>query len=127
MSFLRSTVRRSSTDKIVHAVGQRVYVNGSGSGIEQVDLMNHLGTKALGRLEDGVEVMVMAWRPQGSTGTRYHVRCTGDGVEGWLAAANLRRARTLPLQLPAAGPPATSAPRTTASPARDPKLPFGRR
>jgi hypothetical protein len=127
MSFARSTVRRSSTDTVVHAVGQRVYVNRSGSGLGHVELMNDVGTTAIGRLEDGVEVMVMAWRPRGSTGTRYYVRCTGDGLEGWLGAANLRRARTVALQPAAAGPLAKSAPAATPSPERDRKPRFGRR
>ena len=125
MTFARSAIRRSSTDTIVHAVGQRVYVNRSGSGLAHVDLMNDKGTTAVASLVDGVEVMVMAWKPGGSTGTRYCVRCTGDGVEGWLAAANLRRVRTVAPSPP--GPPAQSAPASTAFPTRDPKARFGRR
>ena len=62
---------------------------------------------------DGVEVMVMAWKPGGSNGTRYCVRSTGDGVEGWLAAVNLRRARTVAPLPP--GLPAKSAPVSTAN------------
>jgi len=127
MSFARSTVRRSSTDTIVHAVGQRVYVNRSGRGLGYVELMNDVGTTAIGRLDDGVEVMVMAWRPRGSTGTRYYVRCTGDGREGWVRVTDLRRARTVALRPAAAGPPANSAPAATASPVRDRKPRSGRR
>jgi hypothetical protein len=127
MSFARSAIRRSSTDTIVHAVGQRVYVNRSGGGRGYVELMNDVGTTVIGRLEDGLEVMVMAWRPRGSTGTRYYVRCTGDGLEGWLGAAELRRVRTVAVQPAAAGPPTKTAPAATVSPSPHRKPRFGRR
>ena len=126
MTFARSTIRRSSTDTIVHAVGQRVYVNRSGSSLAHVELMNDKGTTAVASLGDGVEVMVMAWKPGGSNGTRYCVRSTGDGVEGWLAAVNLRRGRTVAPSPPAL--PAQAAPVSRTFPAaRDPKARFGRR
>jgi hypothetical protein len=44
---------------------------------------------------DGVEVVVMAWRPRGSAGTRYRVR-GDDGADGWLHAANLRTTLAAP-------------------------------
>ena len=127
MSFARSGTRRSSTDTVVHAVGQRVYVNRLGTGFVHVDLMNDEGTTTIASLADGLEVMVVAWKPRGSTGTRYRVRCTHDGVEGWLAAANLRRTRAVASPALPSGPPAKSAPDSTASVAHDAKPRFGRR
>src|SRR5262249_58845287 len=41
-------------------------------------------------LADGTEVEILAWRPRGFHGTRYRVRATRDGLEGWLAVDNLR-------------------------------------
>ena len=113
--FVRSSERRSSTDTVVHAVGQRVYVNRSGAGVAHVDLMNEDGTAAIAKLADGIEVMIVAWKPRGATGTRYCVRCTADNVEGWLQAANLRRTQTVV--------PASAAPVVPARPARPPSLP----
>jgi len=48
-----------------------------------------LDAAALAHLSDGTVVEVLAWRPRGSGDTRYKIRA-GDGVEGWLAVANLR-------------------------------------
>ncbi|HWP67463.1 MAG TPA: hypothetical protein VNO26_16315 [Candidatus Limnocylindria bacterium] len=121
-------MRRSSTDAVVYAVGQRVYVNRPPSSRPHVDLTNEEETKVIASLADGVEVMVVAWRPRGATGTRYCVRSTRDGLEGWLAAASLRR--TVAVTPPAAagaGPGATTAPAAIASSPRDPKSRFGRR
>jgi len=123
---MRSTTRRSSTDAVVHAIGQRVYVNRVGSGLAQVGLMNEQGTMPVGMLADGAEVMVVAWKPQGATGTRYRVRCTSDGLEGWLAAANLRRTRTAPPPV-VPEPPAKPAAGSVAPAARDGKPRFGGR
>jgi len=96
MSFVRSPVRRPPNPRmtVVHAVGQRVYVARNASGPPQVELMDDGGTTPVTTLGDGAEVMVLAWRPRGSAGTRYCVRSTSDGREGWLAAANLRSSRT---------------------------------
>jgi hypothetical protein len=137
MSLTRSTSRRSSTDAVVHAVGQRVYVNRLGSGLAQVDLMNDEGTTPIATLADGVEVIVVAWKPRGSAGTRYRVSCASDGLEGWLAAANLRRTRAVapppvvpvsPAKSAAASMASSkSAVASMASPARDSKPRFGGR
>jgi hypothetical protein len=124
-SFVRSSARRSFNDAVVHAVGQRVYVNRSGV-IARVDLMNDEGNTVIGSLADGVEVMIVAWKPGGSSGTRYCVRCTDDGLEGWLAVANLRRARTLTPPLPAPPPIVTPAPKSPAT-KTDSKARFGGR
>src|SRR6185295_15946437 len=77
----------------VLAVGRRVYVARSKDGPRRVALMDDGGASTLGSLVDGNEVEILAWLPRGS-GTRYRVRSTREGLEGWLGVANLRGART---------------------------------
>jgi hypothetical protein len=72
----------------VYAVGRRVYV-ASGDGPRRVTLTDDVGKNELGTLADGTEVAILAWRP-GGTGTRYRIRATETGIEGWLAVGNLR-------------------------------------
>ncbi len=90
----------------VLAVGRRVYVARSQDGPARVTLTDDAGANALATLADGNEVEILAWRPRGS-GTRYRVRSTHDGLEGWLGAGNLRSA--LAAVLPAATGPAAPA------------------
>jgi hypothetical protein len=56
-----------------------------------VVLTDHAGVDCSSSLVAGTEVEILAWQPRGSSGTRYRVRSTRDGLEGWLAAGNLRR------------------------------------
>jgi hypothetical protein len=127
MSFAqRSSSRRPSTDTVVYGVGQRVYVSRSGA-TSHVDLMNDDGTAAVAKLLDGAEVMVVAWKPRGATGTRYCVRCTSDGREGWLAAANLRRALTGPSTAAASTPPTKTVVASPLGAGRNAKPRFGAR
>jgi hypothetical protein len=65
-----------------------------------VTLTDDHGNPITPTLRDGAEVEVVAWRPRGAAGTRYRVRGAGDGVDGWLAADELRAG--------AARPPAAS-------------------
>jgi hypothetical protein len=103
-SFRPSPVRAGA---FVLAVGRRVYVARSEDGPGGVTLTDDTGTNALATLADGHEVEILAWRPRGA-GTRYHVRSTHDGLEGWVAVGNLRR---LAVALPVSAPtPAISAP-----------------
>jgi hypothetical protein len=74
----------------VFAVGRRVYVACVGDRLAHVALTDDAGADAQTRLADGTEVEILAWRPRGSRGTRYRVRATRDGREGWLAVENLR-------------------------------------
>jgi hypothetical protein len=74
----------------VFAVGRRVYVASSGDRPAHVALTDDAGADARTRLADGAEVEILAWRPRGSGGTRYRVRSTRNGLEGWLAVDNLR-------------------------------------
>jgi hypothetical protein len=93
----------------VFAVGRRVYVACVGERLAQVALTDDGGADARTVLADGTEVEILAWRPRGSRGTRYHVRATRNGREGWLAVENLR-----------ATPSAVSAPVAPAPAATDP-------
>jgi hypothetical protein len=38
----------------------------------------------------GARVEILAWQPAGPDGTRYRVRSTIDGIEGWLSGRQLR-------------------------------------
>lgn len=124
MSFskrpFRSPPMRSTA--AVLAVGQRVFVSRLADGPAFVALTDDTGKNAVASLADGTEVEIRAWRPLGSDGTRYSVRSTADGVEGWLASANLRG--TLVPVLP---PPSTAPARAVSAPDPDPPRYFGQR
>ena len=74
----------------VFAVGRRVFVASSGDRPAHVALTDDAGADARTRLADGTEVEILAWRPRGFGDTRYRVRSTRNGLEGWLAVDNLR-------------------------------------
>ena len=89
----------------VFAVGRRVYVASAGDGLTHVALTDDAGADARTRLTDGTEVEILAWRPRKFDGTRYRVRVTREGFEGWLAGDNLRStpvAISAPMERPAA-------------------------
>jgi hypothetical protein len=88
------------TQSSVFAVGRRVYVSCAGDPLAQVALTDDRGADARTGLADGTEVEILAWRPRKSHGTRYRVRATRDGLEGWLAVDNLRNNPRLPSQPP---------------------------
>jgi hypothetical protein len=67
-----------------------VYVAGDREGSLPVVLTDDAGKTPVATLRDGVEVSIEAWRPGPGTATRYHVRATESGTEGWLAVGNLR-------------------------------------
>jgi len=58
--------------------------------LAHVALTDDADADALARLADGTAVEILAWRPRGSDGTRYRVRSTRNGLEGWLAVDSLR-------------------------------------
>jgi hypothetical protein len=90
MSFPRNQPRTDPRVRgPIFAVGQRVSVKASGGFPPRVTLKNASGRAACGTLADGSEVEILAWRPGGSRGTLYCVRCTGSGIEGWLGVASL--------------------------------------
>jgi hypothetical protein len=112
MFFFQRPFRRSASLRVgpaALAVGRRVYVTSSGGGRARVALTDDGSTIAVATLADGTEVEILAWRPLGSVGTRYRVRSTGDGCEGWLAAVNLRSSRLRAPKPATAGLPATVA------------------
>ena len=89
----------------VFAVGRRVYVASAGDGLTHVALTDDAGADARTHLTDGTEVEILAWRPRKFDGTRYRVRVTREGFEGWLAGDNLRStpvAISAPMERPAA-------------------------
>jgi hypothetical protein len=94
------------------AVGQRVFVNSARDRSKPVPLGDVSG-KVLStvHLADGIEVVVVAWRPGGPGDTRYRVRGP-DGADGWLPAENLRSALVPP---PPPEPPAPPEPRIAAA------------
>jgi hypothetical protein len=53
-------------------------------------LKDDAGAVARSSLSDGTEVEIVAWRPGRFGDTRYRVRSTGTGLEGWLASDHLR-------------------------------------
>ena len=89
----------------VFAVGRRVYVASAGDGLTHVALTDDARADARAGLTDGTEVEIPAWRPRKFDGTRYRVRVTREGFEGWLAGDNLRSTRvaiSAPMEPPAA-------------------------
>jgi hypothetical protein len=83
----RATSRPHAAAKgTVFAVGRRVYVACS---VACVTLTDDAGEKSVGSLKRGTQVEILAWRPLGSNGTRYQVRSTLTGVEGWLGVGNI--------------------------------------
>lgn len=87
----------------VFAVGSRVYIACAEGPRERVTLTDERGATSVASLTDGTEVDIVAWQPRGSQGTRYCVRSSREGFEGWLPAVNLRRSLS-PVSLPTARP-----------------------
>ena len=77
----------------VFAIGRHVFVAGAMASKSGVMLTDDSGSNASGKLRDGTEVEIVAWRPRGTLGTRYLVRSPLHGVEGWLGAGQLRGTR----------------------------------
>jgi hypothetical protein len=97
MGFPQGSFRKPSPVRIrtaVFAVGRRVRVACSDSRPPRVALTDDAGANPQESLADGTEVEILAWRPRGSAGTRYLVRSTRNGLEGWLAVGNLRSAQS---------------------------------
>jgi hypothetical protein len=112
-SHRRSVPRPPPRSTPVMAVGQRVFINSTGSPSGSVPLGDESGKILSGvHLADGVEVEVLAWRPRDASGTRYRVGVQ-DGAGGWLPAANLRKGR-VPVPASELPPPPPVPARTTA-------------
>ena len=111
---------RPRSSSPVLAVGHRVLVSCPGNGTHGVTLTDSDGTTPLATVADGAEVEIVAWQPRGAGGTRYRIKATSGGMQGWLAAANLR-ARPLPPEPPrpvAVAPAPSRAPQAAAAPTR---------
>ncbi|MCI0346499.1 MAG: hypothetical protein L0221_13805 [Chloroflexi bacterium] len=108
------------------AVGRLAYVACSGQPAAQVALTDDAGSGAQTRLADGTEVEILAWRPRGAGGTRYCVRSTRTGLEGWLAVENLRTTPAA-VSAPAGPPPATDSAPASRAESEDPPRRFGQR
>jgi len=101
-SFRRSPLGRGKTP--VFAVGSRMYVACAEEPQARVTLTDDGGATSVATATDGTEVDIVAWRPNGSHGTRYCVRSFEGRFEGWLPAMNLRRSLS-PILVPPAPPP----------------------
>jgi hypothetical protein len=83
----------------VFGVGSLAFISEPG-GKGPVALSDQGGTVAVGHLEDGAQVEILAWRPRRAA-TLYCVQATESRIEGWLGVANLRKTRE---PAPAAAP-----------------------
>ena len=93
MGFPRGPLRAPAPVRIrvaVFPVGRRVYVACADERPARVALTDEAGTRPLMSLGDGTEVAILAWRPGWAGATRYRVRATDSGLEGWLPVDNLR-------------------------------------
>jgi hypothetical protein len=117
----RTSIRPPASTSPVLAIGRRVFTNCAGDRDGSVALMDENDHLAQARVPDGIEVEVLAWRPRGSSGTRYRVRVADasphGGVDGWLHASNLRTTVACP-------PPAAVASSLSSAPL---SRPFGQR
>jgi hypothetical protein len=119
MKFTRSPLRASSSTRprtVVFAVGGRAYVacpTGSSSG---VTLTDEPGNVPLASLVDGSEVTILAWRPGRASETRYRVRVTATGTDGWLPVGNLRATAAPVASAPDVPPPSEANPRPRREP-----------
>jgi len=98
---LSHAAARPPKDGPIHAAGWRVVVT-CPPGSKHVTLTDSDATTALATVVAGTEVEILAWQP-GARGTRYRVRSTAGGVEGWVGTASLK---------PRLRPPASAAVRT---------------
>src|SRR5437867_1440186 len=94
MGFFQSSFRArlpARTRAPIFAVGWRAYVASPVDGPARLTVSEEADADPNGiSMADGTEVEILAWRPR-SNGTRYRVRSTRAGLEGWLAAGSLRR------------------------------------
>src|SRR5712692_1550313 len=89
----------------VFPVGRRVYVACADERPARVTMTDEAGTRPLTSLGDGTEVAILAWRPGWAGGTRYRVRATDSGLEGWLPVGNLRSTKAAIASVATALPP----------------------
>jgi hypothetical protein len=105
MAFPRGPVRAPAPVRIrvaVFAVGRRVYIACAGDRSSGVTLTDDSGRTPVASLGDGTEVAIVAWQPGWVGNTRYRVRATVSGVEGWVGVGNLRSTEAAIASIPAA-------------------------
>lgn len=88
--YVRAANPRHRESGPVFAVGHRALIDASAGTKPAVTLLDGLGGVACGTLANGASVEILAWQPSGANGTRYRVRSTPGGVEGWLSSRELR-------------------------------------
>jgi hypothetical protein len=82
----------------VFAVGRRMFVAGAIMLVDEAD-------RPRASLSEGAEVTIVAWRPGWAGSTRYRVRVTESGLEGWLPTGHLRGTNAASAPAPVAPPP----------------------
>ena len=115
MPFYRAPLRVPARPRVrvdVFAVGRRVYIAGAAGRFAHATLTDD-GERPLASLPDGAEVTVVAWRPGWAGTTRYCVRVTDSGLEGWLPVGDLRSTKAAIPSPSAAPPPAAAHPIAT--------------
>ena len=88
----------------VFAVGRRVYADSASDRSACVTLTDDGGKTSLASLRDGTEVAILGWRPGWAGNTRYRIRVTDSGLEGWLPVGNLRHTEAAISPAPTAAP-----------------------
>ena len=114
MPFPRGPLRGPAPVRIraaVFAVGRRVFIGGAGDRSAHVTLTDD-ADRPRALLSEGAEVTIVAWRPGWASTTRYCVRVTDSGLEGWLPAGDLRSTKAALSSPPAAPPPPAARPAT---------------
>jgi len=130
MRFGPGPIRRPSPTRVrdaVFAVGGQAYVAGSQDLVGRVVLTDDANANVVATVTDGTQVEILAWRPRGSGGTRYRVRSTGNGLEGWIPVGNLRSARSAVSPAIVKSPPPTRPPVQRASESGASKRRFAQR
>jgi hypothetical protein len=74
----------------VYAVGHIATIAGSAGDAQDVRLMDASALVSHGTVARGARVEILAWQPSAADGTRYRVRSSSDGIEGWVDARQLR-------------------------------------
>ena len=127
MAFPRASSRTPATARVrvaVFAVGRRVYVAGASDGSARVTLMDGADTP-LASVGDGAEVTILAWLPGWGVTTRYRVRVTDSGLEGWLTVGDLRGTKAAMSSPPTAPPPPALGPAVHAAASGSSRRRFG--
>lgn len=106
----RRAIPRPPRLSFIIPIGGRVFMHCRAGASRSVPLGDEGGRELSGAsLTDGVEVQVVAWRPRGPTDTRYRVRTmTGERLEGWVFAQELRRSLIPAAEVAASAPAATT-------------------